>query len=347
MVFEKELSRDKEFDALGFGEVMLRLSPPNRERINQGEIFEKKAGGSELNVMSGISLLGLRTGIITKLPDNEIGRFVKNKIKFYGVSDDYLVYDRSENKRLGIYYYESGSHPRKPTVIYDRHQSSVNSISLDEIEPAIYKNTKVFHVSGISLAISEQAREVVLEMIENFKENGVLISFDINYRASLWDEPTARKTVESILPYLDILFCSEETFRRMLQQTGTLDDIMKKFSERYDINIIATTKREVISPIKHSWNSKIYSKLDAKFFEEEPYREIDVVDRIGSGDAYLAGVLFGLLKYKDVQRALEFGNAMAAIKNTIPGDMPASEFSEIEQVIKTHQNIGEDSEMNR
>jgi len=347
MVFENELHKNKEFDVISFGEVMLRLSPPNKERISQGEVFEKKAGGSELNVVSGISLLGLRTGIITKLPNNEIGKFVKNKIRFYGVSDDYIVYDDSEYKRLGIYYYESGAHPRKPTVVYDRHGSSINSITLDEINSAVYESTKIFHVSGISLALSEQVRHVVIEMIKRFKEKGVLISFDVNYRASLWDEETARKTILSILPFIDILFVSEETSRRMFQQEGTLEEIMKRFSATYNIKVVATTMRHVISPTKHTWNSTIYCAAEDQFYFEEPYEEIEVVDRIGSGDAYLAGVLFGIVQYQCLQRALEFGNAMAALKNTVPGDMPASDYNEIYNTIMDHKKKGLQSEMNR
>ncbi len=347
MIIKDQTNDQKEFDVVGFGEVMLRLSSPSKERISQGEMFEKKAGGSELNVVSGISLLGLRTGIITKLPYNEIGKFVKNKIRYYGVSDDYLVFDKSLHNRLGIYYYENGAYPRKPTVVYDRYDSSIGSISLDEIDSTVFTNTSVFHVSGISLALSQEVREVVIALIKRFKENGVLISFDVNYRAFLWDEETARDTITSILPYIDILFVSEETSRRMLQQQGSLKEIMKNYTKTYGVKIVATTMREVISPTRHTWNSMIYSAEEDQFYEEEPYEGIEVVDRIGSGDAYLAGTLFGLIQYNSLQKALEFGNAMAAIKNTVPGDMPASDFEEIEKVIKSHKKIGIDSEMNR
>ena len=347
MIFEKALSATKAFDVIGFGEVMLRLSSPNKERISLSETFEKKAGGSELNVVSGISLLGLRTGIVTKLPGNEIGKFVKHKIRFCNVSDDYLVYDSSEHKKLGIYYYESGAYPRKPTVVYDRYQSSLSSIRLDEIDVSVFSNTKVFHVSGISLALSENVREVAIEMIKRFKEQGVLISFDVNYRASLWDEETARETILSVLPYIDILFVSEETSRRMLRQEGALEEIMRNYTETYGVKVVAVTMRKVMSPTRHTWSSKIYSAAEDRFYTEEPYEEIEVVDRIGSGDAYLAGTLFGLIKYNCLQKALEFGNAMAAIKNTVPGDMPACDYEEIVKVIKSHKKEGIESEMNR
>jgi len=341
-----ELINDKEFAVLGLGEVLLRLSPPNKERILAGDVFEKRAGGSELNVVSGISLLGLRTGIITKLPQNEIGKYIKNKIRFSDVSDDYIIYDSSPQARLGIYYYESGAAPRKPTVVYDRANSSLTTLKLEEVPTEVYQKTAAFHVSGITLALGGVIRETAVEMIKKFKANGCLISFDVNYRANLWSEAEARAKIGKILPMIDILFVSEETSRRMFQKQGSLQEIMRSYTEEYGCQLVATTQRKVLSPTRHTWTSSIYSQKEERFYEEEPYHEIEVVDRIGSGDAYLAGVLFGLLKYNNVQTALEFGNAMAAMKNTIPGDMPVSDFQEISKMIQDHKSHNT-SEMNR
>ncbi|WP_306569312.1 sugar kinase [Faecalispora jeddahensis] len=335
------------FDAITFGEIMLRLSPTINERIVDGVVFEKRAGGSELNVSSGLSLLGLRTGIISKLPRSEIGTFIKNRIRFGGVSDDFLLYDESRDARLGVYYYENGAHPRKPCVVYDRKHSSINSITLEEIPESAYTSTRVFHTSGISLALSRQTREVALELVRRFRAGGAKISFDVNYRANLWEENEARRTIESILPYINILFVSSETSRRMFRKTGELHDIMKSYCQDYGVEVVATTNRQIISPKQHTFGSILYSAKEDRFYEEEPYANIEVVDRIGSGDAYVAGVLFGLLKYGDHQKALEFGNASSAVKNTVPGDMPASDFRDIERLIEEHQNKGLQSEMNR
>jgi 2-dehydro-3-deoxygluconokinase len=344
-MFKIDLSQ-KEFAVLGMGEVLMRLSPPNKERILAGEVFEKRAGGSELNVVSGVALLGLRSGVITKLPGNEIGKYIRNKIRFSGVSDDYIITDATHNARLGIYYYESGAAPRKPTVVYDRENSSFTTLEIKEIPPDVYEKTAVFHFSGITQALSSKVRGALREMIAHFKSHGALISFDVNFRASLWSEEEARQEISKILPEIDLLFISEETFRKMFKQAGDLKEIMKRFSTEYGCSLIATSQRTVISPTRHNWASIIYCSSEDRFYQEEPYREIEVVDRIGSGDAYLAGVLFGLLKSGDVKTALEFGNAMAAIKNTIPGDMPVSDFAEITQVIKDHQAKSV-SEMNR
>ncbi len=337
----------KSFEAIGLGEVMLRLSPERNERLSQCETLENRPGGAELNVVSGISLLGLRTGIVTKVPDNAMGRFIKNKIRFYGVSDDLLIYDKSPEKRIGIYYYEYGAYPRKPSVTYDRRNSSFNSISIDELDTSIYSQTKVFHTSGITLALSERTRDTAVEMIRRFKEGGAFISFDVNYRANLWDEDTARKTVLEVLPYVDFLFVSEETSRRMMQRKGRIEEIMRDYCEDFDISLVACTDRVVKSPKCHSFNSTIYYHDERHCYTGKAYENIDVIDRIGSGDAYVAGVLFGLLKYGSVQEAVNFGNAMSAMKNTVMGDMPASDFEEISRVVRQHNSDQSSGEMDR
>lgn len=348
MLRETFMEQQNKFDLITFGETMLRLSPPANGRIFRSEVFEKHAGGAELNVASGVSLLGLRTGVITRLPQNELGTFVKNRIRFSGVSDDFIIFDDSADARLGIYYYENGAYPRKPTVVYDRKHSSITKIRPEEIPADIYDKTRMFYTSGITLALSENTRQVAIEMIKKFKEAGVKIAFDVNYRANLWDENTARLTINQILPFVDILFISEESCRRMFQKSGSLEDMHREFCRDFpNIEFIASSEREVISPKVHSFTSLVYSKKEDRFYTEEPYKDIDVVDRIGSGDAYCAGVLFGLLKYSDPQKAVEFGNATCATKNTIFGDLPLSDFNEISSIIKGHHSTGRQSEMNR
>ena len=338
----------RDFSVLGIGEVMLRLSPLGNERISFCETFEKKAGGSELNVVSGISMLGKRTGMITKLPHNEIGKFARRQVRYCGSSDDYIIYDESQDMRLGIYYYESGAYPRMSVVSYDRKNSSFTSFKKEELPNGVYTSASVFHTSGITLALSESVRDNVIEMMKLFKENETLISFDVNYRAALWDEDTARETISRILPLIDILFISEETSRRMFGMKGTLYEIHKKFGEKYpNLEIIASTKRLVTSPKKHTFSSLVYDCKENRHFEEEPYRDIDVVDRIGSGDAYVAGALYALLEYADIQKMAEYGDAMAALKNTVIGDTTECDIIDIERIIKNHTDQGPKSEMVR
>lgn len=338
----------RDFDLLALGELLLRLSPAGNERLVRGENFQKQAGGAELNVVSGCSLLGLRTGIISKLPANDIGKYITNRVRFCGVSDDYLVYDEDKDARLGIYYYEYGAHPRKPNVVYDRKHTTINTVKPDDFPEEMYSAARCFHTTGITLALSKQARETGIEMIKRFKETGTLISFDVNFRANLWTGPEAKECVESILPYVDIFFCSEDTARLTFGKEGDVKSIMKSFAREYPLSVVATTQRIVHSPKIHSFGSIVYDVNKDVFYQEKSYENIEVVDRIGSGDAYISGALYGLLKYDmDCEKAMVYGNATAAVKNTIPGDLPSSDLKEINNIIKGHNTTGRQMEMNR
>lgn len=339
------LKQKAEFDLISFGEVMLRLSPPDKEKISQSEVFEKNCGGSEFNVASGAANLGIRTAIVTKLPKNKLGHFVARRIRYGSVSDDYVLWDESDKRRLGIYYYESGVYPRKSAVVYDRALSSVCSMEIGEIPDDIYDKTRMFHISSISLALGDTLRNTALAMIRKMKEHGVAISFDVNYRAALWSEEEARSVIKEILPLVDILFVSEETSRRMMQKTGTLDEIMKSYTEEYGCRMVATTRREVVSPTKHNFGSRIY--IDGTFYEEPHYQNIEVIDRVGSGDAYVAGVLYGILSGNPVEEAMAYGNALSAIKNTVLGDMSISSLDEVQTVMRSHRAEGPQDEMVR
>ena len=162
-VYIMELTEKKEFDLLSLGEIMLRLSPPDNERITRGDSFSKQAGGAELNAITGAAMLGLRCGIISKLPANDLGVYIKNRVRLCGVSDDYLVYDDDKDARLGVYYYENGAYPRKPRIVYDRKNTSINKLTVDDYDDKIYSDTRCFHTSGITLALSPELRATAVE----------------------------------------------------------------------------------------------------------------------------------------------------------------------------------------
>ena len=328
---------DREFDALGIGEVMLRLSPFGKERIAFSDSFSKTAGGSELNVVAGVAALGMRAGIITKLPSNEIGEFVKHKIRFSGVSDDYVIYDKRDNKRLGIYYSESGAYPRLPEVLYDRRSSSFTTLTLEELPMSVFNSADVFHLSGITLALGDSIQQVSIEILRRFSDSGALISFDVNYRSSLWSDEVAGEVIRSVLPLVNILFVSEETLRKMLGECGTLAEIQEKYAKLYPaLRIIASTQRKVKSARTHSFTSLAYDTHKKRHYTESAYEDIDVIDRIGSGDAYVAGALYGFIKDGTVDSLVKYGNAMSALKSTTRGDMSMCNLTDVERVIKNH-----------
>ena len=233
-------------------------------------------------------------------------------------------------------------------MVYDRKHTSITKVDIDSFPEEMFSSTRCFHISGITLALNEKARACGIEMIKRFKEHGALISFDVNFRLNLWSGAEAKACIEQILPYVDIFFCSEDTARLTFLKERTLQDIMREFTREYPISIMASTQRIVHSPKLHTFGSVIYEAKSDTFYQEKPYEKIDVVDRIGSGDAYCGGVLYGLLSSDmDCAKALAFGNACSAVKNTIPGDLPSSDLKEIEYIIEDHNTTGRHAEMNR
>lgn len=338
--------KNKEFGLVCSGEMIMRLSPLNNEMLVQGHMLEKQMGGAEFNVASGVSILGEKTAVITKLPKNELGKFAKKIISSNGVNDKFVVYDESKNKRLAIYYYEYGSSPRKPNVTYDRQNSSFQSFKADEVNSSVYNRTEIFHTSGITLGLCENSNKLTHDLIRNFKDGGALVSFDVNFRRNLWTEEEARIEIEKLLPSVDILFASEETFRKMFQKTGNLEEIIRAFAKEFNISFIASTQRTVNSPKSHNFTSLIYNRKNDTFYCESPYENIEIVDRIGSGDAYVAGVLYGILKHNNPEKAMKYGNANSVLKNTIIGDISCADITLVDSVIADHEN-GSTSEMNR
>ena len=337
---------DREFGLICCGEMIMRLSPLNNEMLIQGNLLTKQMGGAEFNVASSVSTLGEKTAMLTTLPNNELGKFARKSMTLNGVADDFLIFDDSKYKRMPIYFYEYGSSPRKPNVTYDRLNSSFQRMTINDVNPEVFGKTKIFHTSGISLGLCETSMQLTKDLIANFKKGGALVSFDVNFRRNLWSEPEDKVEIEKILPYVDILFASEETFRKMFEKTGDLKDIIRAFAKEYDLAFIASTQRVVNSPKSHNFSSLVYDRKADTFYSERAYENIEIVDRIGSGDAYVAGVLYGLLHFNEAEKAMKYGNANSVLKNTIVGDISCADASLVESIMADHDN-GSTSEMNR
>lgn len=330
-------SGEKTRDIAAMGEVLMRFAAPEGGRIRNGGTFRSYIGGSELNVCSGVSRLGLKADLITCLPDNDVGRNAFREIRRMDVGGELVSFDSSAQARLGLYFSEEGAAPRRPKVVYDRLGSSFYRLDPSKIPAEVFTGTKLFHISGITLALPE-IREAALETVRRFKEGGALVSFDVNYRAGLWDERTAVREIGRILPLVDVLFVSEESSRRMFGKTGTLEEIMRSYCSEYGVKFVVTSQRKVLGSRKHGWSSVLYSADEDQFFREEPYDSVDVVDRIGSGDAFDAGVLYGLLAKGGCDDMVAWGDAMASLKCTVPGDLPDIGRDEVEGLISAHKN---------
>lgn len=339
---------EKKLDLLALGEVLMRLSPAQNERLTQCAALEKQIGGAELNVAAGSVNLGLSAGIISKIPQHMIGNYAEQEIRKNGVCTEYLAKDKESDARLGLYYYEYGANPRKPQVVYDRKNSSMYRICEQDFPEEMYGAARCFHTSGITLGLGGKVRETALEMIKKFKEKGALISFDVNFRGNLWSGEEAKECINKILPLVDIFFCSESTAKLTFGKEGDIKEILKSFADEYDLQVVAATRRIVHSPKLHTFDSIAYERKSSCYYEEKPYENIDVVDRIGSGDAYISGFLYGLLKENgSCQAAVEYGNAASALKNTVCGDILLTTPGEIEEIIRSHHSTGMDFELKR
>ena len=323
------------YDVKAFGEALIRYEPSMQyKRLESADNLKMDLGGAEINVLAPLAKIGnFKTAIITKLPMNPLGKWVQNELDSYKVGTGFIVLGGS---RVGCYYTEKGSHPRTASVTYDRKHSSFAESSIDDYD--FDCSAKIFHCTGITLALSKNVRSAAIEMIKSFDGTETLVSFDVNYRANLWEETEARETIEEILPYVDILFISEETCRRMFKRTGTIEEILRDFANTYQISVVASTRRKVINQSHHQISSIVYErKLDTFYKTAKPY-DIEVVDRVGSGDAYISGMLYGLLKNPfDCQVAQEYADAFSALKCTIPGDILISNADEIDSLIKDHK----------
>jgi 2-dehydro-3-deoxygluconokinase len=322
------------YDLLCFGEPLLRLSPKGGERLEHASSYETYVGGSELNVAAGASILGLRAGFMGKVPDSPLGERVRREMLSLRVDDSLLLSDASENARLGLYYYEKGSSPLKPKAVYDRAGSSFENMKASEYLDSALPETKCFHTSGISLAVNEGA---TVALIKAFKKQGALISFDVNYRAALWSGAEAKRKIVAILPYVDVFFCSASTAKLTFGAEGGPREMLKSLSKGRGFSYVAMTQRTVRSQIDHDFSCVIYDPKGNGFFAGSPYRSIGVVDRIGSGDAFVAGTLYGLLFKGSMKEAARYGDAMAAIKCAVPGDLPSFSKADVDKVISDHE----------
>jgi 2-dehydro-3-deoxygluconokinase len=318
------------FDVVSLGEAMLRLVPPNYERIEQANSFKVTIGGAELNVVADLSRLGIRTAWISKLPLNPMGRMIANKAREQGVDTSHIIW--SNAGRAGLYFVEFGSTPRATSVIYDRGNSTASMLMPGEVKwDEVFEDSKVFHTSGITPALSRGCREVTMEAFESARRAGCKTSFDLNYRAQLWPPAEAKECYEQLLDKVDILITTQFDAEEVLGYTGTYGEIAKQLSDDFGIPIIAITLRRVISVLRGTWTSLVYA--DGKFYTDDE-TEIEIVDRFGAGDAFSAGFIYGYLR-NGVEQGQKIGNAIASLKHSVPGDMNWITMEDIEKYLKS------------
>jgi 2-dehydro-3-deoxygluconokinase len=316
------------YDVVALGEAMLRLSPPNFMRLEQTHSFDVNVGGTEVTTCVGVARFGLKTAWVSKLAKSPLGRLVTNKAREHGIDTSHIVW--SDEGRMGIYYLELGSTPRASEVFYDRKDSAVSRLGPGEVNwPAILKGTKIFLTSGITTALSPTCREAAIEAINEAKRQGCKICFDINYRAKLWSAEEAKKCLSKILDKVDILVTTQFDTEDVFGYKGSYEDIAKQLKDKFGCSIVAITLRDVRTVLTGSWTS---IALADKLYKGKTY-DLEIVDMMGTGDGYTIGFIYGYLT-GDVEKAVAYGDALAALEHSVPGDFSWFTEDEVKKQIK-------------
>ena len=318
------------YDVVTFGEAMIRLSPPNFERLEQAHLLNACVGGGEMNVAVLASRLGLKSAFVTRLPKNPLGRMIFDRIREQGVDASNIVW--SDSDRAGLYWVEFGAMPRASSVLYDRAGSAISKIEPGEVNwPSIFAETRLFHVSGITPALSSTAAETTKEAAAAAREAGVTVSVDLNYRSKLWSEREAQSCMTEIMHDTDILLTTEEDTMRVFKiKRDSYQDVAKELCERFGLRAVAITLRENISVWRNRWTAIAYA--DGKFYDDVTY-DVEIVDRVGAGDSFTAGFIYGYLQ-GDIQLGVRYGNAAAAIKHSMPGDLNWATLDEVKTLVE-------------
>lgn len=312
------------------GEAMLRLSPPDFHRLEQANSFDAKVGGGELNVAVGAARLGIESAWVSKLPENPLGRMVRNKAREQGVDTSNIVWSKSG--RVGIYFLEFGANPRASSVLYDRAGSAVSTLAPGEVDwKKAFDGCRLFHVSGITPALSRSCAEATLEAVKAAKAAGAKVSYDVNYRKKLWTPEEANACQVPMMEFVDILITTEEDTAVVFGiREKTYQDVAVKLNERFGFEVVAITLREDLSVLRNNWSAFAYA--NGVFHESAKY-PCELVDRVGAGDAFTAGFIYGYLT-GDVQKGVDYGTAHSALKHSIPGDLNWATLDEVENLLK-------------
>lgn len=324
------------------GEIMLRLSTPDFKRFVQADSFDVTYGGGEANVAAALCNYGLNGTFVTKVPSNPIGQSAINHLRRYGVDTRFIA---RGGDRLGIYFLETGASMRASQVVYDRAGASIADVDPSEFDwDAILEGADWFHTTGITPALSDKAALLAETALKAAKSRGITTSIDLNYRKKLWSKEKARKVMTELCRHVDVCIGNEEDADTTLGfkaahtdvTKGELDldgykDVFRQMREKFGFKVIASSLRESHSASDNGWSALVY---DGETFHHTRKYQVRIVDRVGSGDSFASGLIYGLVTGMSMPDAAEFGVAASAIKHTIPGDLNHATLSEVKDLLK-------------
>ena len=328
---------------LTFGEIMLRLKSPGHERFFQSPMLEATFGGGEANVAVSLANYGEDVGFLSVLPKNAIGDECIKELRRFGVDTSRVV---RGGERLGIYFLETGANQRPSKVVYDRAYSAIAMAKPGDIDwEKTFAGVEWFHITGITPAISESAMELSLESVKEAKKRGITVSCDLNYRKNLWKYgKKASEVMRELAKYVDVAIANEEDVQKSLEittdvnvESGELDRSKyealgdKVLAAYPDMKMIAITLRESKSADWNGWAACLNDR--EHFYESKRYEIRDIIDRVGGGDSFAGGLIYGLNNYESRQQALEFAVAASCLKHSIDGDFNRVDVDEVEKLM--------------
>lgn len=307
-----------QYDVLTFGESMMRLTPPGQLRIEQTRSFDIWVGGTESNTAVGLARLGMKAAWLSRLPASPMGRYIANRIAQHGVDVSQVVW--AEGERLGIYFHEKAQAPRASEIIYDREGSAMSRMRPGDLPAGLFEagRARLFHSTGITLAISDSARDTLHEAIQRAKSAGWRFSFDTNYRSKLWSGAEAAAGCDAAMAQADVIFCPLGDYEVLYGAASARDAIATLAARFPNALIVMTLGIEGAQALRQGGE-----------LLRQPAIQAGEVGRIGGGDAFAAGFLYAWLRDGDIAAALKWGVAMSALKYTIPGDLPLVDYDAV------------------
>jgi 2-dehydro-3-deoxygluconokinase len=317
-------------EVVTFGEAMIRLSPPSFRRLEQARSLDVQVGGAELNTAVALARLGHSAAWVSRLTDNPLGRLIANHAREAGVSTEHVVWTPGD--RVGLYFLEFGAAPRASSVLYDRKNAAVAHIAPGMVDWAkVLPGSKWFHVTGITPALGTGPAQVTREALAAARSAKVGTSVDLNYRAKLWTPQEAGRCMADLMQFCDVLVTTEEDVEKVFGIRGKdHEEAAAQAANRFGLRAVAVTLRENPLVWKNTWTAIAYQ--EGKILRTRSY-EVEIVDRLGAGDSFAAGLIHGLLA-GDLQRGLDFGVAASALKHSIPGDFAWVTRAEVEALLQ-------------
>jgi len=317
------------YDIVSIGETMLRLSPPLPMRLEQACQLEVHIGGSESNTLVGLSRLGMKTAWISKLPDHSMGQQMARLIAMHGVDTSHIVWTTRD--RLGVYFYEPACFPRTGEVIYDRKDSAFTTLTTEQVPQTPLSSCRMFHATGISLALGPDIRSMMGLARDHARKHGAMVSFDFNYRGKLWSMDQARQGCRDWIEMADVVFFAKRDAVAALE-------LPADSSDEFVIGRLSQMRSGKCSVITLGQRGAIASDSGTTCYAETT--KVEGAGRLGGGDAFSAGFLYGILNRMTLADSLAWGNAMAGLKYTIPGDMPIVHKQDVERILNASANSG-------